>query len=61
MNDPFDRPNWSGLSQHFAAFDRAAGDGIVVLTNSGNGLAFCKDFVPAAIGLNLEPLRRFFE
>jgi len=53
--------NWSGLFQHFAAINRATGEGIVVLTNSGNGLAFCRDFVPVALGLSLNPLRRFFE
>jgi CubicO group peptidase (beta-lactamase class C family) len=53
--------NWNGLSQHFAAINRATKKGIVVLTNSGNGLRFCRDFVPEAIGLDLSPLRRFFD
>lgn len=49
--------NWSGLFQHFAAVYVQSGDGIVVLTNSGNGLRLCTELVPELMGLNLEPLR----
>ncbi len=49
--------NWSGLFQHFAAVYVQSGDGLVVLTNSGNGLRLCTELVPETMGLNLAPVR----
>lgn len=51
--------NWNGLFQHFAAAYKEQGRGVVVTTNSGNGLRLCKNLVPAAIGLDLSPLHEF--
>ena len=51
--------NWNGLFQHFAAAHKEQGHGLVVMTNSGNGLRICKTLVPAAIGLDLSPLHEF--
>lgn len=52
--------NWSGLYQHFATILRNEKSGIVILTNSGNGLNLCKKLVPVAIGLDIKPTYRFF-
>ena len=52
--------NWSGLFQHFAAANRERNTGIVILTNSGNGLKLCRELVPRAIGLDIAALRSFF-
>jgi CubicO group peptidase (beta-lactamase class C family) len=53
--------NWSGLYQHFAAILRNERAGVVILTNSGNGLNLCKKLVPVAIGLDIKPTYRFFD
>lgn len=53
--------NWNGLYQHFAAVLKNEKKGIVILTNSGNGLNLCKKLVPIAIGLDIRPLHRFFD
>jgi CubicO group peptidase (beta-lactamase class C family) len=53
--------NWAGLFQHFVAGNRARGTGIVVLTNSGNGLKLCRELVPRAVGLDIGPCRPLFE
>ena len=53
--------NWSGLFQHFTALNRATRRGLVLLTNSGNGLRLAKDFLPIALNLDLTPLKPFLD
>lgn len=48
--------NW-GVFQHFAAGLPHNGRGIVILTNSGHGLALCHKLVPKVLGLDLRLLR----
>lgn len=53
--------NWNGLYQHLAVILKNEKKGIVVLTNSGNGLNLCKRLVPQMIDLDIQPLYRFFD
>ena len=53
--------NWTGLYQHIAVIFKKEKAGVVILTNSGNGLGLCKKLVPEAIGLDIKPIQRFFE
>ena len=51
--------NWNGLFQHLAIGISNAGRGVVVLTNSGNGLSLCQRLVPELLGIGLKPIRDF--
>ncbi len=51
--------NWTGLYQHFAMALRDKRKGVVIMTNSGNGLKLCKHLAPAAIGVYIKPLSGF--
>jgi hypothetical protein len=50
--------HWGSLGtyQHFAALHKSSGHGLVIMTNSGNGLKLCLKLVPQAIGLNIASL-----
>src|SRR5215813_461328 len=51
--------NWAGLYQHFAMALRDERKGVVIMTNSGNGLKLCKQLAPVAIGVDIKPLSGF--
>jgi CubicO group peptidase (beta-lactamase class C family) len=51
--------NWSGLFHHFAIGLRKEKTGVVIMTNSGNGLKLCRELVPRVMGFDIEPLRGF--
>lgn len=51
--------NWTGLYQHFAMTLRDERKGVVIMTNSGNGLKLCKQLAPAVIGVDVKPLSGF--
>ena len=52
--------NW-GVFQHFTAGMIESKRGVVILTNSGNGLNLCRELVTELLGLNLRPIRGFLE
>jgi CubicO group peptidase (beta-lactamase class C family) len=53
--------NWNGLYQHFAVASQEGKTGIVIMTNSGNGLNLCKKLIPLTTDLDIKPTHRFFD
>jgi len=51
--------NWAGLYHHFAITLRDGRKGVVIMTNSGNGLKLCQQLTPMAIGIDIKPLSGF--
>ena len=53
--------NWNGLYQHFAVSAKDAKTGVVIMTNSGNGLNLCKKLIPLTTEIDIKPTHRFFD
>jgi hypothetical protein len=51
--------NWAGLYHHFAITLRDGRKGVVIMTNSGNGLKLCQQLTSMAIGIDIKPLSGF--
>lgn len=51
--------NWSGLFQHIALGFKHDKSGVVIMTNSGNGLKLCQELLPKIVDIDIKPLRGF--
>ena len=49
------------LYQHFAVASKDEKTGVVMMTNSGQGLNLCTKLIPLTTDLDIKPTHRFFD